>query len=63
MSDEEFLSLKNQIKELGSMCRAINVSFDELKNELSELDKSIVNFENDIHTLNSDVNNLHGGLV
>lgn len=58
MTDEEFLALKNQIKELGSMCRDINVSFDELKNELSELDKSIVNFEKDIHTLNSDVNSL-----
>ncbi len=49
MTDKEFLELKNQIKELGSMCRDINVSFDELKNELSELDKSIVNFENDIN--------------
>lgn len=63
MSDEEFIALKNQIKELGTMCRDINISFDDLKNELSELDKSIVNFEKGIHTLNSDVNSLAGDLL
>ncbi len=63
MTDEEFLALKNKIKEVGDICREMNITFDEVKNELSELDKSIVNFENDIHILNSDVNNLQGDLL
>lgn len=58
MTDEEFLALKNQIKELGTMCRDINVGFDELLNEFSELDKSITDLECDVNKLKSDVNSL-----
>lgn len=55
MSDEEFLLLKNQIKELGFMCHEINSTFSELKEEISGLGKSITDFESDVHKLKTDV--------
>ncbi len=58
MTDEEFLELKKHIKEVGSMCREINMTFSGLKIYFSELDKSITRFERDIDTLKSGVNAL-----
>ncbi len=63
MTDEEFLKLKNQIKELGDMCRKFNIDCSELINNLPDLDKSFVNLERDVHTLNTDVDKLQGDLI
>lgn len=53
MSDKEFLELKNQIKELGSMSRDFNRDCSALNNELSEIKKSITNIEQEMRALKS----------
>lgn len=58
MTDEEFLSLKNQIRQVCFMCHEINSTFLDLKEEISELGKCITNFECDVNKLKSDVNSL-----
>ena len=58
MSDEEFLALKNKIKEVGNMCYQINSTFRELRIEISGLDTTFSQLEKDINELKSDVNSL-----
>ena len=58
MSDEEFLALKNQIKEVGLMCSEINCTFLDLKSDMSELNKSLMDLVTDMRKLKSDVNSL-----
>lgn len=58
MSDEEFLALKNQIKEVGNMCYQICRTSVELNNEFLDLNKLISSLESDINKLKSDVSSL-----
>ncbi len=53
MSDEENLAIKNQIIELGVMCFEISHIFSELKESISELDKSFSKLQCDVHNLKS----------
>lgn len=58
MSDEEFLALKNQIKEVGDMCHKINSTFRELRIEISGLDATFSQLDRDVIKLKSDVNSM-----
>lgn len=58
MSNEEFLALKNQIKEVGNLCYQICRTSVELNNEFLDLNKSIASLEKDINKLKCDVNDL-----
>lgn len=58
MSDEEFLALKNQIKEVGNMCYQICRTSVELNNEFLDLNKLISALDSDINKLKSDVSSL-----
>lgn len=55
MTDEEFLALKKQIKEVGNLCYQICRTSVELNNEFLDLNKSIAVLEKDINKLKSDV--------
>ena len=55
MTDEEFLALKNKIKEVADSCCKINYTYNEFKKDISELDKSISKLQYDVNKLKSDV--------
>lgn len=55
MTDEEFLALKNKIKEVADSCYKINYIYNEFKNEISELDKSVSKLQYDVNKLKIDV--------
>lgn len=58
MSDEKFLELKKQIKEVGNMCYQICRTSVELNNEFLDLNKLISALDSDINKLKSDVSSL-----
>ena len=55
MSDEEFLALKNQIKEYIVMCHDVNQSSLALKKDILELDEYLSQLQYDIHKLQSEL--------
>lgn len=58
MTDEEYLELKNKIKEVGNMCYQICRTSVELNNEFLDLNKLVSALESDINKLKSDVSSL-----
>lgn len=55
MSDEEFIKLKNAIKEVGIECHEVNHTFSHLLKEMSNLDEQISKLTFDIYKLKSEV--------
>lgn len=55
MSDEEFMKLKNAIKEIGLECHEVNHTFSCLLQEMSDLDEQISKLTFDIYKVKSEV--------
>ena len=55
MSDKEFFTLKNQIRDICSNINKIKADSVELKREIKDIDCELSKLQNDIHDLYYDV--------